>query len=756
VTDKKDKIPSILIKYLNLDNIAEELSEDRLVEIGSDIAAAVDHDEESRIEWREQMEESLKLAKQTVDGKSYPWPGAANVRYPLLLEAAVQFNARTNPEVVQGDKVVEVSVMIPDPTGDQEDRADRLSSHMSYQLLGQSDNWRSDTDRLLMTLPLVGVCYRKSYYDSIEKRPQIDFCLPQDIVINNAVASLESAPRITHILHMSNNDLLERMRAGIYSKYSLEELTKTTDEDSLSSASSDYVSNQYEVNNHELYEQHCWLDLDDDDYEEPYIVVVHKESKKVLRIVARFDESSFIFHKNTNEFVKIKAIQYFTDYHFIPAPDGTFHSMGFGSILYPLNETINTLLNQLLDAGTLANRQGGFIGKSLRIRKEELRFKPGEWKQINVPSGTSLAQNVYPLPVNEPSPALFNLLGMIINSGKELANVSEVLQGQPPGANTPATTVMAIVEQGMKVFSSMMSRLYVSFKKEFQKLYLINKKYLDTYETYAYTTASGMVSLADYQAPEYGVFPVANPNQASDAHRLAQAQALMQIMNAPGIDQQEVLMRYLNALRIQQPNKILPPPDPNAPPPPQAIMEMETAQAALAHQKMTTADILMRRELEAIRLNLEQERNQAQAAYWGGQVASQKIESVSKLAETEALVGEQDVNIASKQADVMQKQADMIEQIEPSGVGIGSPEDIEMRVGRIETLMNQLAGTTQQSPMEQQEPNQNMAPEGESASLNPTQQAPTLPPELAQELQGIPSEAEESNVLPPEKKKSKK
>lgn len=745
MADKKDKIPPILIKYLNLDNIAGELSEERLVKIGSEIVAGADHDEESRCDWRNQMEESLKLAKQVVDGKSYPWPGAANVRYPLLLEAAVQFNARTNPEVVQGDKVVEVSVMVPDPDGSQDDRADRLSSHMSYQLLGESDNWRSDTDRLLMTLPLVGVCYRKSYYDSIEKRPQIDFCLPQDIIINNAVASLESAPRITHILHMSNNDILERMRAEIYSKHSLAELTGTPDEDALSSTD-DY--DEYKVDSHELYEQHCWLDLDDDDYKEPYIVVVHKESQKVLRIVARYDESSFVFHRNTNEFVKIKGHQYFTDYHFIPSPDGTFHSMGFGSILYPLNETINTLLNQLLDAGTLANRQGGFIGKSLRIRKEELRFKPGEWKQINVPSGTTLAQNVYPLPVNQPSPALFNLLTMIVGAGKELANVSEVLQGQPPGANTPATTVMAIVEQGMKVFSSMMSRLYVSFKKEFQKLYLINKKYLDTYETFAYTTASGMVSLADYQAPEYGVFPVANPNQASDTHRLAQAQALMQIMDAPGVDKQEVLVRYLNALRIQQPNKILPPPNPNAPPPPQAIMEMETAQAVLAHQKMTTADILMRRELEAIRLNLEQEKNQAQAAYWGGQVASDKLQSVSKLAETEALVGEHDVNVASKQADVMQKQADMIEQIQPSGVGVGSPEDIETRVGRIEALMNQLAGVSQQPPMEQQEPNQTMAPQGETApsvQMSSMQQEPTLPPELAQELQSVPKEAEEKS-----------
>lgn len=685
---------------MSLDNIAEKLDSNYLAEIASDVIKDTTDDKSSRIEWEKDQKEALKIAKQVIEPKNSPWPGASGVKYPLILEACVQFNARTNPEIIQSDKVVKVNVSIPGPPTDQsgneaqtaaiaeqaEDRAERLSNHMSFQLLEESDNWRSDTDKLLMALPLVGVVYRKSYFDSIDKRPQIDFCLPSEIIIHNNVASLESAPRITHILRLSSNDLIARMRAGLYTHYDLEELGDDTDASESTQENSPEKEQTTRINGmHDVYEQHTFLDLDDDGYEEPYIVTVHRIAQKVLRIVARYDEESFVFDGKSSKFIKINAIQHFTDYHFIPSPDGTFHSLGFGTTLYPINETINSLINQLIDSGTLANRGGGFIGKELRVRKEDLKFKLGEFKQINVPTGSTLAQNVYSLPVKEPSPALFNLLDLMIKAGQDIASISDVLKGNPPAPNTPMGTVMAMVEQSGKVYSSMLYRLYSSFKKEFRKLYEINRKYFDLYPTESLAIRLGQVTLEDYKAPDYGITPVADPSMSSDMHRVAQAQGLMNLMQIPGVNQYEILHRYLTALKIQNIDKILPPPPPpDAPPPPPSPQE-QLLEAEVKLAELQPSLEMMDRELRSIDLQIKQDQMQSQAAYWGGQVAADKVNSITRIAETDAAFGTQVMQDAERQEAQMEKPLS------------GDPE-LHMRLQNIEQTIAQLVGGPQGGP----------------------------------------------------------
>jgi hypothetical protein len=711
-------IPAKLQEYMDLDNIVPRLSKEKLSKIGADVIEKAANDLKSTTEWRNTMNEALKIAKQVIENKSYPWANSANVKYPLLLSACLQFNARTNPEIVQGDKVVNVAVMtnIEDQTpatpGGKtqqelvEDRATHLSEHMSYQLLGQSDNWRQDTDKLLMVLPMLGVAYRKSYFDPIDKRPQIDLCLPNDIIIDNNVSSLERAERITHVLHLSGNDLLERMRAGLYEDYSFEELNITDEDDINQSQSSsreiieakpeeDYISYLYEV-----YEQHAFLDLDEDGYKEPYIIIVHKKSRKVLRVVARYDENSFVFNEKNGDWIKINPIRYFTDYHFIPAPDGTYLSMGYGSMLYPINETINSILNQLLDAGNLANLQAGYISDALRIPKEATRFGPGEWKQVRVPPGTTIQQHLFPLPLNPPNPALFQLLELMISSGKEIGAISDVLLGQQPPANTPATTVMAMIEQGTKVYSSMLYRLYVSFKKEFEKLYNINKKYLAESETYISAMRSGIVTLDDYQEDSYGVFPVADPTMSSDAMKLARGQALMQLAENPMLSQYEIMHRYLEVLKVPNIDALLPPQEKDPPPPsPEDMLaqaKVENIQADTKIKGMQAAEIMMKAEIEGIKLDLQEKELQAEAAAKGAQITSQKIQSVSQLATTEAQVGQTNIAIAEKQAQLMQPQ------IQPP---VAQAPDIDTRLGAVEQAMQQVLGIgqpPQQAPQQAQ------------------------------------------------------
>jgi len=674
----KNQIPALLSEYMELDNIAEQLSSHKLNSIGETVITEAKKDDSSRANWKKNYEEALKIATQIIETKNSPWPNAANIKFPLILNACIQFNARTNPEIIQGDKVVNVASMKIVPDATDAARTERLSTHMSYQLLGQSENWRSDTDKLLMTLPLVGVVYRKTYFDSINKRPQIDFCLPSDIIVHNEIESLEKAPRITHILHLSNNDLLERMRADLYLTIPIEELESENIEETTSyeAITETGVAQSSVIEGfHDIFEQHTFLDLDDDGYAEPYIITVHAKTQKVLRIVARFNEDSFVFANNKKDFVKINPILYFTDYHFIPAPDGTFHSLGYGQILYPINDVINSTLNQLLDAGTLANRGGGFISKSLRIRKENIKFKLGEYIQLNVPTGMTLAQNIYPMPVREPSQTLFNLLSILIQSGKEIASISDIMLGQPPAPNTPATTVMAIVEQGTKIYSSMLNRLYYSFKKEFEKLYELNKVYLEDYESYQYATKSGEITLADYRESSYGIFPVADPSLSSEAMRLAKIQALLQFLGNPLVDDREILRRYFEGLKIDNIDKLLPAPQPQGPTPAD-----ELTQSEIKYTNMQAADILMRRELEALRLNIEERRLELDATKAGVDATSDKINAISKLALTDAEVGKQEVELAEKQFGV-----------ETAAIPI-EYQDIKKRLNQLEQIMQKTLG----------------------------------------------------------------
>jgi chaperonin GroES len=295
-------------------------------------------------------------------------------------------------------------------------------------------------------------------------------------------------------------------------------------------------------------EQHTFLDLDDDGYEEPYIVTFHRESGTVLRIVARFDEQGLKVD-NDDQVIYIEPIQYYTKFGFVPNPDGSFYDIGFGVLLGPINDSVNTLINQLVDAGSLSNLQSGFIGKGLRIKMGEARFQPGEWKSVNA-TADDLKKQILPLPVKEPSAVLFQLMGALITSGKELASVAEIFVGKMPGQNTPATTTMATIEQGMKVFTAVYKRIYRSLASEFKKIYRLNEVYLNP-QTYV-EVLDDNVNPNDFKAIGYDIVPGADPTAVSQTERLLKAQGLLELLPMGVLDPIEVVTRVLEAQ--EQPN----------------------------------------------------------------------------------------------------------------------------------------------------------------------------------------------------------
>ena len=579
-------------------NIADLLCKADLEAIGSQVVKDFDNDLMSRSAWEKRTEASLKLALQVAEAKNFPWPKASNVKFPLITIAALQYHARSYTVLIDGDLPVKCRVIGEDKDGLRRMRAERVERHMSYQLLEEDEDWESEMDKVLITQPIVGCAFKKTYYDPIKKHNISENVLAKDLVVNYWTKSLETAPRITHVLQMSRNEIYERTARGLW----LDGVQEGRQQSNSFNVLSNNLQNAQdkaqgltppEPNDSstpiEILEQHCWIDFDDDGYEEPYIVYVRKDNRKVARIVARYTEQD-IERGNDETVLSIKAEQYFTKYPFVPSPDGGFYDLGFGVLLGPLNESINTIINQLVDAGTMANTAGGFLSRGIKLRGGNYSFNPMEWKHVDT-TGDDLRKGIVPLPVREPSQVLFTLLNLLINYGERVGGSVDILTGQNPGQNTPAETTRTMAEQGMKIFNGIFKRTHRSLKQEFRKLYRLNQIFID--ETTQYVSNAegneGIVLVTDYEGPVTDVMPTADPSITSDSQRVRQAMLVGERMaNTPGLyNRYEGEKMILKAGKIPDIDKILPDPKgPNAVPAPQnpkiqiEQMKMQAKQAS--------------------------------------------------------------------------------------------------------------------------------------------------------------------------------
>jgi len=592
-----------LQKILESSNLAADLSDDKLIEIGNDVVIGYETDLESRKPWEKDLKNWTELALQVASDKTFPWPNAANIKYPLLATAAMQFAARAYPTLIPSNgKVVKCKVIGSDPTGEKSMRAFRVSTHMSYQVMEQMDGWEEDMDKLLIALPISGTCFKKTYWDSSKQQNCSKLVLPKSLVVNYWTRCLEDAERITEVFYLSKRKVKERQNLGIFIDAELGDPQTPADDVTTSiNRSFQRASDFDETTPYTILEQHTYLDLDEDGYAEPYIVTVEAESNKVLRIVPRFSEADVLMDDKQNV-VSIEAVQYYTKYGFIPNPDGGFYDIGFGRLLGPLNNSANTIINQLVDAGSLSNLQAGFIGKGLRIKMGETRFQPGEWKAVNA-VGDDLKKQIFPLPVREPSQVLFNLLDLILKSGKELASVAEIFVGKMPGQNTPATTTMASIEQGMKVFTAVYKRVYRSLTSEFRKIYKLNQQYMNPEEYIS--ILDNPIPQEDYKGPEDDIIPGADPSAVSSQEKQQKVQAVMQLLNLGTINPMAATLMYLEAHEIPEAEikKLAMQPQPKTDPKVEALQ----AKAAIDQQKAQNDIQISREKLRMDQMTKEQE-----------------------------------------------------------------------------------------------------------------------------------------------------
>ena len=598
---------------LNLDdvvqspNIVEMLDEADLNTISYNVYTGFQADLLSRSAWEKRTEDAMKLALQVSEAKSFPWPGASNVKFPLITIAALQFHARSYPVLINGETPVQCRVIGDDTTGAKEARAHRVSQFMSYQILEEDTNWESEMDRVLISQPIVGCAFKKSYFDPILKHNVSENILAKDFVVNYWTKHLDTSPRITQIQYLSKNDIYERVARGLWSEMTeVRPAAVPQSNMTLAQNKAQGMTAPDSIDDstpYEILEQHTFIDLDGDGYAEPYIIWMRRDTKQILRIVARYFTKS-IEKDDKGNVLSITAESYFTKFPFIPSPDGGFYDLGFGSLLGPLNQSIDTLLNQLIDTGTMANTAGGFLSRGIKLRGGNYNFAPLEWKHVDT-TGDDLRKGIMPLPVREPSQVLFTLLSMLINYGERIGGSVDILSGQNPGQNTAAETTRTMAEQGMKIFSGIFKRTYRSLKDEFRKLYRLNQLYLVGIEDYNSDTGQNFIDADDFKGPVSDVRPAADPNIVSDVQRVQQAQAVLQLASTtPGMNMYEAQKTYLKAMKINNIDQLLPDPKgPNAikPGPSEKIqIEMMKQQAKQAESQLQykTAMMKMMKDVE--------------------------------------------------------------------------------------------------------------------------------------------------------------
>lgn len=559
-------------------NLAEYMEDEELKELGGKLGRALEVDLASRSNWEENVDTWMKLAVQYKEDKSFPWPKAANIKYPLLTTAAMQFSARAYPALIVNKKPVR-SKVVGKETSELTAISEKVSQHMSYQLLEEMIGWEADMDRLFMILPIIGMAFKKTYYHGIQEQNVSELVLPKDLVVNYWAKSIEGYTRKHHLLEMSPNDVYTRKAQEHYLDVELDspkaaDFTNAHKAESL--ADLQIPSEDDETTPYRMVECHCHIDLDGDGYLEPYVITFESASNTVLRISPRFREDS-IKWSNTGgvkaaKILSIKSDEYFTKYGFIPNPDGSFYDLGFGLLLGPINETINTSINQLLDQGTMYTTNGGFLGKGVRIKAGEYRFAPNEWKVVNTTSD-DLRKSIFQLPVREPSQVLFQMLGSLIEGGEKVASIAEIFVGKMPGQNTPATTTMETVKQGMAVFTAIYKRIYRSLDSELKKLFKLNQLYLDDKVDYPVE-----LTREEYRQIELTVMPTADPDVATDAEKLIKAKAQMEFIPLGTVNPKVVTQRVLEAMRIEGIEELMnfePPPNPEVE---AAKMEMQIKQ----------------------------------------------------------------------------------------------------------------------------------------------------------------------------------
>lgn len=684
--EKPIKLTPALCKMADLSGM---FGKEDLHTIGAHVKDGFESDLESRSVWEKRYQMAMDLALQLAKQKTFPWPGSSNIKFPLITVAAMQWHSRAYPALISGTDIVKMRVRGEDPDGKKGNRAKRVGKYMSWQVLEEDDAWEEETDRALIQLPIVGCVFKKTRRDSVRDINISETVSARDFVLNYFSRSVESSPRKTHVIAQHRNTLIEKMRLGEYKNY----LDDDTDEDAdwirqiptTETADSRQredrrtgttrPSRPDDQTPFDCLEQHVLLDLDGDDYAEPYIITVERNSGRVLRIVCGFEwkDVKSLEVGSVRKIIRIKAQQYFTKYSFLPSPDNGIYDMGLGFLLGPLNAACDSIINQMVDNGTLLNTAGGFLGKGIRTRGGEFSFNMFKWNRLDS-MGEDIAKNVVPFPVRESPQGLFQLLGLLIDYTNRIAGSTDIMVGENPGQNTPAETSRNMVEQGGSINSAIFKRVWRCMKDEFVKMYELNLMYFGGKVKFGAGENLEWIDRDDFVASKAeDIRPAANPNLTSKTLRMQQATLVAQrAATTPGYDKEEVECDLLDAMDIEDVERLYPGTKKIPPPPPLKVVLKQ-----LDNQR-EGQKIEARMKEKYVELMAAQEKNQADIELVKAQAAQIVAEIGADKAATQLKAFEAIITALQAQDEHMKTMAEIYQGMgdgqQQPGNGPGGPQ----------------------------------------------------------------------------------
>ena len=532
-------------------NLADELSEKQLTEIVGDLLADFEEVLSSRKDWIQTYVDGLELLGMKVEDRTEPWPGACGVYHPLLSEALVKFQAETMMETFPAAGPVKTQI-IGKETKENKAAAVRVQADMNYQLTEKMPEYRPEHERMLWGLGLSGNAFKKVYYDPSLRRQVSVYVPSEDVVVPYGVSSLRSAPRVTHVMRKTPNEMRRLMHAGFYRDIELPEPQNTFDEIEKSIAQK--MGFQASADDrYKVLEMQVDLDLpgyeDVEDGEEtgialPYVVTIEKQTGEVLAIRRNWRSDDETKQKR-NHFV-----------HYPYIPGFGFYAFGLIHLIGAFAKSGTSIIRQLVDAGTLSNLPGGFKTRGLRVKGDDTPIAPAEFRDVDVTSGT-IKDNIMTLPYKEPSQVLYTLLGNIVEEGRRFASAAD-LKLSDMSAQAPVGTTLAILERTLKVMSAVQARIHYAMKEEFKLLKGIIRDYTSDEYSYDPIEGSPRVKRSDYDLVE--VIPVSDPNAATMAQKVTQYQAVMQMaQQAPQLYDLPYLHRQmLEVLGIKNAQKLVP------------------------------------------------------------------------------------------------------------------------------------------------------------------------------------------------------
>jgi chaperonin GroES len=618
--ESENKAPKELLEIMNDSNICETFGEAELAKHLQQVVTGIAADEESMARYLKKYKKAIRRVKLLPehDKKDFPFDDASNVVLPYLFDAATDFNARATPALLERRDICYIGVygkdehVIPpevlqeleqmaaqgeegqqqaqqahaqimqqlesQPTPKQA-RGQRVAEAINFDLTCGMPEWREQTDKAMLLLPIAGMYFRKIWQCGIKNRRMSELIWPDKLIFDHESDTFEEAPRKSFTFTKTRNEVHTKIRSGEYKEW-------------------EGFDKDRETLVYTFTETHCNLDLDDDGYAEPYIAIIADLSQTFVSIVPRFLEDDIKANKD-GEIIEIEGEDFFTQTIFIPDPAGTCIGLGYGIIADDMFSVIDTNTNQMVDAGTLNNiaantgfiKQGAKVGPRAgnRQKKGTIEMTMGKFTTWESDGTSPLQNDIAQLPFAGPSASLLQLLEMLKGELREMTTASQGIEAQPGEA---MGMYLAKLHQALIKPNSIMVRVFNGLTKEFQRIYEIQKRYMSEDEYMDIIDDTKGNKEADYEEG-YDIKTTADPSQGSEMERTARAETMLEkAIKMPQVfDLRHAAEEWSTAIGADT-EKYVPAPKANEPDPIQLMIAKSQEAMSEAEKMKGMADIV--------------------------------------------------------------------------------------------------------------------------------------------------------------------